>query len=225
MPFQVCSEVSHLALSTLVVRSDFYGHFAEEETDEMIGPAQQSCQGWGQDLIPELAPKPILFPVAWKHYSKHSLALPSKSFLSFWYSLFFCPRLSALITPLVRIRIHWAENLVWSLDGPNEFFTKQSWELYSITIGLPLRQKCERWAESVPDSVPSQKNNSKAHVLLLSQGLFKRSKSDASVVEINSLNNLYQVSSFSTVKLTLMYLSYFNLDNQGTQFSLSSLYL
>ena len=126
--------------------------------DEMIGPAQQSGQGWGQDLIPELAPKPVLFPVAWKHYTKHSLALSSKSFLSFWYSLFFCPRLSGLITPLVRIRVHWAENLVWSLDGPNEFFTKQSWGLYSITIGLPLRQKCERWAESVPDSVPSQKN-------------------------------------------------------------------
>ena len=162
----------------------------------------------------------MLFPVAWKHYSTRSLALSSKSLLFFWYSLFFCPRLSALITPLVRIRIHWAENLVWSLNGPNEFFTKQSWGLYSITIGLPLWQKCERWAKSVPDSVPAQKNNSKAHVLLLPQALFKRSKSDASVVQINSLHNLDQVGSFSTVKLTLMYLSCFNLGNQGAQFSL-----
>ena len=45
MPFRVRSEVSHLALSTLLVHSDFYRHFAEEETDEMTGPAQQSCQG------------------------------------------------------------------------------------------------------------------------------------------------------------------------------------
>ena len=48
MPFQVCSEVSHLALSTLLVRSDFYGHFAEEETDEMIGPAHRAVKVEGR---------------------------------------------------------------------------------------------------------------------------------------------------------------------------------
>lgn len=186
---------------------------------------ESDFHGWGQALIPDLTPKPMLFSVALNPYSKPSLELSTKRFLFFRFSLFFCSRLSGLITPLVRIRIHWAPNLVWSLDRPNECFYNAK---LRVTWHHPwpaiVTKVWEMSGECVWLKANREKQLKSVHpVALTGPESFKKSKNNTSVLEIKSPSNLYQVSSFSTVKLTLKYLSCFNLGNQGTEFYIYSI--
>jgi len=156
IPFQVLSEVSHFILPACLVGSDFFYPILQMRKLMIDSfPSVTQLTRWKSEFDPRSGSKAYAFLKCLEVLLKAITRALNRVYCPSRFSLFFCSRLSGLITPLVRIRMHWAPNFVWSLDGPSEFFTKQNWQLYGIIIGLPLWQKCERWAKSVSDSMPA----------------------------------------------------------------------